>query len=218
MSGERQGCCIGERAILRAQIARDLAVRRAKQLEKPADFESASDAKHRVSLLKQYLKAAAELDKGNVPRWTPEGYLVESRSSLVGTVGFIEIFDPPEQMKVVSEKYGKLMTGEIGIWKEQDEPGLPPRVKLHFTVSGGDVFLYDPLLHKCRCEAGETGCWHGCSVEVWEMANELVMHEEDMPSEPPEPESVEYVDDATTPEETRFFVGAEEFGNETTTA
>lgn len=190
--------------MIRAQLARDLAVQRAKQLSLSSELESSSDAKGRIRLVKMYLKAAAELDKGNVPHWTPSGYLVESRSSLVGDVGRVELIEPTGEISDFVKRNRIFLSGEFQEATEIE----PSKIKLYFTITGGDVFLYDPLLHRCFCEAGDTGCWHGTSVEVWEMAGELMLTEEEMNSVPLEPtEDWMEVDPNSGLPETTFFVG-----------
>lgn len=195
--------------MIQAQLARDLAVQRARQLSLPAELESSTDAKGRIRLVKMYLKAAAELDKGNLPRYTNAGYLIESRSSLVGQVGRLELIEPTGEIKNLARM------GQVFL---PDSPEAGPdveaplaRIKLYFTVTGGEVFLYDPLLHRCTCDAMESGCWHGASVEVWEMAQSLLPTEEERMTNPPEPEDsgVEFGEGDLV--ETSFFIGAEPY-------
>lgn len=167
----------------RWQLARDLAARKSVEFSRAAEeTNTASERSKYKTLAGQYLKAAAELDKGNHPRFCAEGWIVESRSNLIGRIAEVKISPNlaiymggllAQITNAFTQSY--LDTGEI-------VPIPDDAVRLKLVVTGGDVYLYDPLTHKCQCAALDSGCWHSCMCEVWEAAGSMItVPEEDMP-------------------------------------
>jgi len=140
----------------REQIARDIAVMYYQEyVDESKASEMPSEKAMFMRVAMRYLKSAAELDKGNTPRHTSQGWIVESRSTFIG--------------KPVSLV---LKSGTI-IQLDGDK-----EVELRFAVTSGDVFFVNLDKHECSCASHGDSCWHVTAVECYVDAGEQFTTEE----------------------------------------
>lgn len=123
---------------------------------------SHSERTAHTTAMKQCLKAGAELAKGNLPQGIYVDdtlyYLVESRSTLVGTVVDVDIMD---------EAYAFTAEGEAVPLKQV--------MQLKVAVTGGDVHVVNMSTRSCSCEKGKSGdCWHYFEADFWQSAGQIL--------------------------------------------